>query len=192
MIHETAQVDAGARIGQGVRIGPYAVVEADTTIGDGCEIRSHAVVKRYTEMGRENRVHEGAVLGGEPQDLAFDGSPSRLSIGDRNVFREGVTVHRATRPGAATLIGSDCFLMANAHVAHDCVIGDRAILANDALLSGHIQVGERAFVSDGEKTESVNQLLDLLEKFKVGSTVEVTYHRDGKDNKVNVKLEAID
>ena len=147
MIHETAQVDAGARIGQGVRIGPYAVVEADTTIGDGCEIRSHAVVKRYTEMGRENRVHEGAVLGGEPQDLAFDGSPSRLSIGDRNVFREGVTVHRATRPGAATLIGSDCFLMANAHVAHDCVIGDRAILANDALLSGHIQVGERAFVS---------------------------------------------
>jgi UDP-N-acetylglucosamine acyltransferase len=146
-IHPTAVVSPGARIGAGTVIGPYAIVEEDTVIGEECEIRGHAVVKRFTTMGRGNRVFEHAVLGGEPQDLAFDGSASRLVIGDRNTFREGSTVHRATRPGAATTIGSDCFVMANAHVAHDCQIGDRVILANDALLSGHIQVGDRAFVS---------------------------------------------
>lgn len=147
MIHPSAVIDPAARLAPGVSVGPFAVIEPDVTIGAGSEIRAHAVIKRYTTIGRENRVHEGAVLGGEPQDLGFDGAPSRLEIGDRNVFREGATVHRATRPDGATRIGSDCFLMANAHVAHDCVLADRVILANDALLSGHVQVGERAFVS---------------------------------------------
>jgi UDP-N-acetylglucosamine acyltransferase len=89
------------------------------------------------------------VLGGEPQDLGFDGSPTRLVIGDRNVIREFVTVHRASKPGSATVIGSDCFLMAGCHVAHDCVLGNRVILANGALLSGHISVGDRVFLSGG-------------------------------------------
>lgn len=147
MIHRSASIDPGARLGADVSIGPFAVIEPDVVIGDRCEIRAHAVVKRHTRLGSDNRIHEGAVLGGEPQDLAFDGSSSRLVIGDRNVLREGVTVHRATRKDGETVIGSDCFLMAYSHVAHDCAIGNRVILANGALLSGHIQVGERAFVS---------------------------------------------
>ncbi len=148
-LHPTAVVSSEARLGRDVRVGPYAVIEADSVVGDGCEIRAHAVVKRYTILGAGNHVHEHAVLGGEPQDLGFDGSESRLVIGDRNVIREFVSVHRASKPGGATLIGSDCFLMAGCHVAHDCVLGDRVIMANGALLSGHISVGDRAFLSGG-------------------------------------------
>ena len=130
-------------------IGPLAVVEDDTTIGDGCEIRAHAVVKRFTTLGAHNRVHEGAVLGGEPQDVSFAGQETRLVIGDRNLIREGVTIHRSTRPGGATVVGSDCFLMAYVHVAHDNRVGDRAILANNVMLAGHVEIGERAFMGGG-------------------------------------------
>jgi UDP-N-acetylglucosamine acyltransferase len=148
-IHPTAIVDPGARLGAGVIIGPFAVVEAGTDIGDGCEIRAHAVVKRFTRMGRENVLHEGAVVGGEPQDVSFRGVPSELHIGDRNVIREGVTIHRGTEPGSATVVGSDCFLMACSHVAHNDRLGDGVILANAVLLGGYVDVGERAFLSGG-------------------------------------------
>jgi UDP-N-acetylglucosamine acyltransferase len=148
-IHPTALVDSGARLGAGVVVGPYAVVEADAEIGDGCEIRAHAVVKRLTRLGRENVVHEGAVLGGEPQDLTFGGGPTSLVIGDRNVIREGVTVHRGSSPDSPTVVGSDCFLMAYSHVAHDDRLGDGVILANAVLLAGHVDVADRAFLSGG-------------------------------------------
>jgi UDP-N-acetylglucosamine acyltransferase len=148
-VHPTAIVSPDARLGQDVAIGPYAVVEERTAIGDGCEIRAHAVVKRHTTLGVRNRVHEGAVLGGEPQDLSFGGQETGLVIGDRNVIREGVTIHRSTREGGATVVGSDCFLMAYVHVAHDNRIGDRAILANNVMLAGHVELGERAFLGGG-------------------------------------------
>jgi UDP-N-acetylglucosamine acyltransferase len=125
------------------------VVEDAVVVGEGTEIRAHAVLKRYTTLGRRNVVHEGAVLGGEPQDVAFTGEASRLVIGDRNRIREGVTIHRSTRPGGATVVGSDCFLMACAHVAHDDVLGDHVVLANNVALAGHVTVGERAFLSGG-------------------------------------------
>jgi len=147
--HPTAIVSPDARLGRDVSIGPYVVVEERTEIGDGCEIRAHAVVKRYTRLGAANRVHEGAVLGGEPQDLSFRGGETGLVIGDRNVIREGVTIHRSTKQGGATLVGSDCFLMAYVHVAHDNRIGDRAILANNVMLAGHVELGERAFLGGG-------------------------------------------
>ena len=148
-VHPSAVVSPLARLGRDVVIGPLAVVEDDTTVGDGCEIRAHAVVKRFTTLGTHNRVHEGAVLGGEPQDVSFAEQETRLVIGDRNVVREGVTIHRSTRPGGATLVGSDCFLMAYVHVAHDNRIGDRAILANNVMLAGHVEIGERAFLGGG-------------------------------------------
>lgn len=148
-IHPTALVDSGARLGAGVVVGPYAIVESDSDIGDGCEIRAHAVVKRFTRLGRENVVHEGAVLGGEPQDLAFGGGPTALIIGDRNVIREGVTIHRGSSADSPTRVGSDCFLMAYSHVAHDDRLGDGVILANAVLLAGHVDVGDRAFLSGG-------------------------------------------
>jgi UDP-N-acetylglucosamine acyltransferase len=148
-VHSTAIVSPDARLGRDVTVGPCAVIEERTEIGDGCEIRAHAVVKRFTTLGTGNRVHEGAVLGGEPQDLSFAGQESAVVIGDRNVIREGVTIHRSTRPGGATVVGSHCFLMAYAHVAHDNRIGDHVVLANDVMLAGHVEVGDRAFLGGG-------------------------------------------
>ena len=146
--HATAIVDDDACLGVGVVVGPYAVVEGGTVVGEGTEIRAHAVVKRHTTLGSGNVVHEGAVLGGEPQDLGFEPGPSRLVIGDRNRIREGVTIHRGSR-GSATVMGSGCFIMANAHVAHDDLIGDGVILANNVALAGHVEIEERAFLSGG-------------------------------------------
>ena len=148
-IHPSAVVSPRARLGKGVVIGPFAVVEDDVAIGEACEIRAHAVIKRFTELGSHNTVHEGAVLGGEPQDVAFKGEDSRLVIGDRNLIREGVTIHRSTKPGGATVVGSDCFLMAYAHVAHDNRLGDRVIVANNVMLAGHVEIAERAFLGGG-------------------------------------------
>jgi UDP-N-acetylglucosamine acyltransferase len=146
LVHPTAIIDPGARLGEGVSVGPYAVVEGQVSIGDRSEIRAHATIKRFTTLGADNTVHEGAVLGGEPQDRAFTGAESRLVIGDRNRIREGVTIHRSTKPGGATRVGSDCFLMAYAHIAHDNRIGDRVILANNVALAGHVEIADGAFL----------------------------------------------
>jgi UDP-N-acetylglucosamine acyltransferase len=148
-VHATAVVDADARLAEGVVVGPYAVVERGTVIGARTEVRAHAVVKRFTTLGVDNVVHEGAVLGGEPQDVGFAGAESSLVIGDANRIREGVTIHRASTPGGATRVGSGCFLMASSHVAHDCHVGDGVVLANNVALAGHVHVGERAFLSGG-------------------------------------------
>jgi UDP-N-acetylglucosamine acyltransferase len=146
-VHPGAVVSPLAQLGRDVLVGPFAVVEDGVAIGDGCEIRAHAVVKRGTTLGPGNRVHEGVVLGGEPQDVSFSGAETGVLIGERNVLREGVTVHRSTRAGASTVIGSDCFLMAYVHVAHDDRLGDRVIVANNVALAGHVEIGDRAFLS---------------------------------------------
>ena len=148
-VHPTAVVSGSARLGSGVRVGPYAVIEDDAEVGDGTELRTHVVIKRFTTIGKGNAVHEAAILGGEPQDVGFAGAETRLRIGDGNRIREGVTIHRATRPGGETVVGSGCFLMAYAHVAHECVIGDGAVLANNVALAGHVDVGPQAFLSGG-------------------------------------------
>lgn len=148
MIHPSAIVAAGARLGADVKIGPCAVIEEDVVLGDGCEIATHAVVKRHTRMGARNRVAEHAVIGGDPQDLKFSaGTLSYLEIGDDNVFREGVTVHRGSREDGRTRIGNGCFLMAYAHVAHDCVVGNQVVMVNYAGISGEALVQDGAFLS---------------------------------------------
>lgn len=149
MLHPTAVVAAGARLGPDVVVGPYAVLEEETELGAGCEVRAHAVIKRYTTLGPGNVVHEHAVLGGEPQDVGYRGAVTRLEIGARNVIREGVTIHRASREGQATQVGSDCMLMAYAHVAHDCRLGDCVIMANNVALAGHVEIAAGAFFSGG-------------------------------------------
>jgi len=146
-VHPTAVISSAARLGRGVSVGPYAVIEDDTEIGEGSEIRAHAVVKKYTRLGPGNVVHEHAVLGGEPQDLAYRASPTYLEVGARNVIREGVTLHRASRPDGVTRLGSDCMIMAGVHVAHDCTLGDRVILANNVVLAGHVSIDDGAFLS---------------------------------------------
>src|SRR5438270_2498652 len=138
--HATAVISPLAEIAAGVRVGPYAVIEDEVRIGEGCEIGAHAVVKRFTSLGARNRVYEHATLGGEPQDVKFRGGPSRLEIGDDNLIREYVTIHRASGEGEATRLGSRNFLMVGAHVAHNCEVGDDNVFANGVALAGHIVV----------------------------------------------------
>jgi UDP-N-acetylglucosamine acyltransferase len=131
-------------------IHPTAIIEEGAVLGAGCTIHAHAIVRRHAVLGDGVVIHPFAVVGGDPQDLSFD--PARetgVRIGDRTVLREYVTVNRATQANSATVVGSDCFLMTGSHVAHDCRLGDRVILANAVLLAGHVQIGDRAFVGGG-------------------------------------------
>jgi UDP-N-acetylglucosamine acyltransferase len=146
-IHLTAVVSPRAALGADVRIGPYAVIEDEVEIGDGCEVGAHAVIKRFTTLGRRNRVFEHACLGGEPQDVKYKGEPSALVVGDDNLIREYVTLHRASGAGALTRIGHRNFLMIGVHVAHNCEVGDDNIFANGVALAGHIAVEDHAFLS---------------------------------------------
>lgn len=149
-IHPTAIVDGSAVLGEGVVIGPHAIVEADATIGADCEIRAGAVIRRFTSLGARNFVDSCAVLGGLPQDAKFDPRVrTDLVIGSGNTFREGVTVSRATQPGAPTIIGNDCYFMAGSHAGHDSRLGDHVILANMAAVGGHAEIGSRAILSGG-------------------------------------------
>lgn len=147
MIHPTAVVENGAELGTGVKVGPFAYIQAGARIGDGSVIGPHACVMRHTTLGANCDVHAGAVLGDTPQDLAFKDTPSLVRIGNRCVIREGVTVHRGTKPESVTETGDECFLMANSHLAHNVRLGSGVILANGALLAGYVEVGDRAFIS---------------------------------------------
>jgi UDP-N-acetylglucosamine acyltransferase len=147
-IHPTAIVSPRAELASDVRVGPYAVIEGEVVIGEGCEIGTHAVIKRFTTLGARNRVFEHAVLGGEPQDVKFRNEKSRLVIGDDNLIREFVTIHRASGEGEETRVGSRNFLMIGCHVAHNCVVGDDNIFANEVALAGHITVEDHVFLSN--------------------------------------------
>jgi UDP-N-acetylglucosamine acyltransferase len=146
-VHPTAVVEPGAVLGAGVEVGPFAYIAAGARVGAGCSIGAHATVYGCVQIGAGCRVHATAVLGDVPQDLGFAGGESAVVIGERCVLREGVTVHRGTKPGTSTVIGDDCFLMAFSHVAHNVVLGPRVIVANGALLAGYVEVGERCFIS---------------------------------------------
>ena len=149
-IHPTAVVDHEARLADDVVVGPYCVIEAHVKIGQGCVLRNHVTVCSYTEMGQNNVMHAHAVLGGPPQDLKFEPQTvSYLRIGDGNVFREGVTISRATGQEQATVVGNGTYWMANAHAGHNCVIGDGVILVNAVLLGGHCRVGPKAILAGG-------------------------------------------
>jgi len=147
-IHPTAVVHPGARIGDHVEIGPFSVVEQDVEIGEGSVLREHVVIRRYTTLGRRNLVDAHTVLGGAPQDLKWNPQTvSYLRIGDDNVFREAVTISRASVADGATVVGNRSYWMACSHAGHDAVVEDEAILANSALVGGHATVGRRAFLS---------------------------------------------
>lgn len=146
--HPTSIVDPGARIGDGVSIGPYAVIEGDVTIHDGCRIGPHVHIARYTTIGANTEIHAGAVIGDTPQDLHFCGDEaSYTTIGSNCRIREYVTIHRGTSPGTTTAVGDNVMLMAFAHLGHNCQVSSNVVVANGTLLAGHVEVQERAFIS---------------------------------------------
>ncbi len=145
-IHETAIVHPAARVHDDVAVGPYCLVGADVQLGAGCVLDSHVRIDGPLTAGERNRFFHGAAIGGVPQDLKFDGADSRVVIGDDNVFREFVTVNRATDEGRETVIGNRNLLMAYVHIAHDCVLHDHVILANSVNLAGHVEVEDCAIV----------------------------------------------
>jgi UDP-N-acetylglucosamine acyltransferase len=147
MIHPTAIVDSKAVIGENVQIGPYAVIEADVSIGSGTIIGPHAVIGPFVEIQSDCRILQGAAVGGIPQSVRFEGEETHVRIGSRTIVREFVTINRGTGfGGGLTQIGEECYLMAYAHVGHDCIIGNHSFLVNNATLGGHVIVGDHVNV----------------------------------------------
>jgi UDP-N-acetylglucosamine acyltransferase len=170
-IHPTAIIAADAKLGAGVVISPFAVIEEDVVLGDGCQIAAHVVIKRHTRMGARNRVAEQAVIGGEPQDFKFNADcMSFTEIGDDNWLREGFTIHRGSREGSTTRLGSGCFLMAYTHVAHDCQLGNQVVIANMTSLAGEVTVGDRAFISGAV---TVHQFCRIGRNAMIGQSTKV-------------------
>jgi UDP-N-acetylglucosamine acyltransferase len=149
-IHPTAVVDSSAKLAPGAVIGPWCVVGPDVTIGDDTELVSHVVIDRDTVIGRENVLHPFTVVGGPPQDKKYHGERTTLEVGDRNQIREYASIHRGTsNGGGVTVVGSDNLIMGCVHIAHDCRIGSGVILANNAMVAGHVTVCDGANVGGG-------------------------------------------
>jgi UDP-N-acetylglucosamine acyltransferase len=145
--HPTSIVHPGAQIACSVTVGPYTVIGEHVELGEDCEVMSHVVLGGPAKLGRRNRIFPYASIGQDPQDLKYHGEPTRLEIGDDNVFREFVTVNRGTTGGGGvTRIGNYNLLMAYVHIAHDCLLGDHIIMANGASLAGHVEIGNYANV----------------------------------------------
>ncbi|MBS0581020.1 MAG: acyl-ACP--UDP-N-acetylglucosamine O-acyltransferase [Proteobacteria bacterium] len=143
MIDPRAVVHPRAQLAEGVSVGPFSIIGADVRIGPRTVIGPHAVIDGHTTLGADNKVSPFASIGGPPQDKKYAGEPTRLEIGDRNVFRESCTVNRGTtHDKGVTRIGDDNLLMAYSHIAHDCVIGNKTVFANCASLGGHVEVGD--------------------------------------------------
>jgi UDP-N-acetylglucosamine acyltransferase len=147
VIHPTAIVHPGARLGAGVAVGAYSVIGEHVELGDGTWVGPHVVVEGHTRIGRENRLFQFCSIGGMPQDKKYAGEPTRLEVGDRNTIREYTTINTGTVQDAGTTrLGSNNWIMAYVHVAHDCQIGDNTIFANNAQIAGHVHVGDWAIL----------------------------------------------
>ena len=146
-IHPTAIVDPAAKLPASCRVGAYSVIGAAVEMGQNCQVQSHVIIGGPTKLGSDNQIFSFAVVGGEPQDISYNGEPTRLEIGDRNMIREYVTINRGTlKGGGVTRVGNDTLIMAYTHIGHDSVIGDHAMLINGATLAGHVTVEEWAVV----------------------------------------------
>ena len=144
----TAVVHPSAQLGPGVRVGPFAVIGPGVCLGEDTEIGPHVVLEGPLELGARCQIHVGAVIGLPPQDLKWKaGTPSGVRIGEGTVVREYATIHRATTPDGFTVLGKDCYLMAQGHIAHDCQVGDNVIMTGYTVLTGFVQVGDRAVIS---------------------------------------------
>jgi len=169
-IHPAAIIDAKADIHPSARIDAYAVIDGPVHVHADCHVYPFAFLTGPTRIGRGCEVHPGAVVGHIPQDLAYRGAESRCVIGDETIIREGASVHRGTDSGSETVVGKRCYLMANAHVAHNCHLGDDVKMANGAALAGHVQIGDGAFVAGGAM---VHQFVRIGELVMLGGLAKV-------------------
>ena len=159
MIHQTALIDPGAKIADDVIIGAYSIIGANVEIASGTEIASHVVIKGPTRIGRNNRIFQFSSIGEEPQDKKYHGEPTLLEIGDNNLIRESVTINRGTvQGGGVTRVGSNNWIMAYVHIAHDCIIGDDNIFANNASLAGHVIVDQHVILGGFTLVSQFNHL----------------------------------
>ncbi len=146
LVHPTAIIDPDADVASGVSVGPYSIVGPGVVVGRGTVLGPHVLVERDTTIGEQCQIGKGAVIGSDPQDLKYEGEPSQLVVGDRTVVREYATLNRGTRASGRTLVGSDCLIMAYAHVAHDCEIGNHVVLSNAVNMGGHVLIEDWAMV----------------------------------------------
>ncbi|SPD75095.1 UDP-N-acetylglucosamine acetyltransferase [uncultured Desulfobacterium sp.] len=146
-IHPTAIVAPGAELGQGVRVGPYSIIGDHVTIGPDTEIVAHVYIEGHTQIGERNTISPFSCIGMPPQDIGYRGEDTRVVIGNDNIIRENVTIHRATtKEDRQTVVGNNNFIMAYSHIAHDCALGNGVIMANVATLAGHTKVGDHATI----------------------------------------------
>ncbi len=146
VIHETAIVEEGARLGDNVEIGPFTIIGKDVSIGDGTKVDSNVLINGNTSIGSGNRIFHGAAIGAPPQDLKYDGESSFVKIGNDNTIREFVTINSAVGEGESTIVGNNCLLMAYVHIAHNCIVRDRVILSNAVNLAGHVTIDDWAII----------------------------------------------
>ncbi len=146
LVHHTAIIDSGADVASDVAVGPYSIIGPGVVVGRGTVLGPHVLLERDTILGEQCQIAKGAVLGSDPQDLKYEGEPSQLVVGDRTVVREYATLNRGTRASGRTLVGSDCLIMAYAHVAHDCEIGNHVVLSNAVNMGGHVVIEDWAMV----------------------------------------------
>lgn len=148
-IHSTAIVHRDAVIDETAEIGPYAVIDGAVRIGPNVRVYPHAYITGWTKIGAGSEIHPGAIVGHAPQDVAYTGAETYCKIGEKTIIREGASIHRGTDAGSTTVVGNRCFIMAGAHVAHNCVVEDDVTMVNTAALAGHVHVGQRAFIGGG-------------------------------------------
>lgn len=150
MIHSTAVVSPNAKLGENVTVGPFCIIGDDVVLGDNCRLESHVVIKGPSQIGAGNHFYQFTSIGEDCQDKKYAGERTELVIGDNNIFRESVTVHRGTiQDQSLTKIGSNNLFMVNAHVAHDCMLGSNMVVANNVMLAGHVHVGDFAIIGGG-------------------------------------------
>lgn len=146
MISPLAHIHPNAKLGKDITVDPFAVIEDEVTIGDGTHVMSHAVIMKKVVIGKSCKIFPGAVIGAIPQDLKFNGEETIVQIGNNTTIRECVTINRGTKDKWKTVVGNNCLLMAYAHIAHDCFLGDYVIIANSVQLAGHVEIGDHAII----------------------------------------------
>lgn len=169
-VHPTAVVSSKAILGEGTSVGPFAIVEENTVIGAGCTIGARAHIVSGTTLGQGVRVYDSAVVGSDPQDLKYEGEKSFLEVGSDSVIREFTTINRGTGEGGITRLGDNCLVMAYAHVAHDCVLEDYAVIANGVQLGGHVTIGSHSVIGGGTM---IHQFSEIGAYCYVGGTLKI-------------------